>query len=161
MAKEPPPCPQCGSAAFEPLGGDALRCRYCGTEFDLSADLCPHCGLLNPPGQEFCVHCGSSLVADTVDRMLSERLRTARQWREERQEVIRQQVAQDLLASQWRMEALLREEQERLERERQALAAARERERRLLIVFGVIVLVIALLGIGLGVVINLWQTGGG
>lgn len=161
MAKEPPLCPQCGSAVFEPLAGDALRCRYCGTEFDLSADLCPHCGLLNPPGQEICVNCRGSLGADTVDRMLSERVRTARQWREERQEVIRQQVAQDLLASQRRMEALLREEQERLERERRAIAAARERERRLLIVFGVIVLVIALLGIGLGVVINLWQAGGG
>jgi len=93
--------------------------------------------------------------------MLSERLRTARQWREARQEVVRQQVAQDLLASQRRMEALLREEQERLERERRAIAAARERERRLLIVFGVIVLLIALLGIGLGVIISLWQAGSG
>jgi Flp pilus assembly protein TadB len=138
-----------------------MSCRHCGTEFDLSTDLCPHCGILNPPGQEFCVQCGNSLVADTVDRMLSERLRTARQWREARQEVVRQQVAQDLLASQRRMEALLREERERLERERQAIAAARERERRLLIVFGVIVLVIALLGIGLGVIISLWPAGGG
>lgn len=161
MANEPPPCPQCGSTTFEPLVGEAMSCHYCGTEFDLSTDLCSHCGLLNPPGQEICVHCGGSLGADTVDRMLSERLRTARQWREARQEVVRQQVAQDLLASQRRMEALLREEQERLERERRAIAAARERERRLLIVFGVIVLLIALLGIGLGVIISLWQAGGG
>ena len=161
MAKKPPQCPRCGSTAFEPLAGDAMSCRYCGTEFDLSTDLCPHCGILNPPGQEFCIQCGGSLMADTVDRMLSERLRTSRQWREARQEVIRQQVAQDLLASQQRMEALLREEQERLERERQAIAAARERERRLLIVWGVIIVVIAVLGVGLAVVINLLQTGSG
>ena len=161
MAKEPPRCPQCGSADFEPLAGDAMSCRYCGTEFDLSADLCPHCGILNPPGQEFCVQCGESLVIDTVGRILNERLRTARQWREERQEVVRSQVAQDLLASQRRMEALLREEQERLERERQAIAAARRRERRLLIVWGVIVLLIVALGVGLAVVIGLLQGRGG
>jgi len=161
MTKEPPRCPQCGSPDFEPLAGDAMSCRYCGTEFDLSADLCPHCGILNPPGQEFCVQCGGNLAADTVGRMLGDRLRTARQWREERQEVVRSQVAQDLLASQRRMEAFLHEDRERLERERQAVAAARERERRLLIVWGVIVLLIAALGVGLAVVISLLQGRGG
>lgn len=161
MTKEPPRCPQCGSTAFDPLAGEAMSCQYCGTEFDLSTDLCPHCGSLNPPGQEFCAQCGGSLVADTVDRMLSERLRTARQWREERQEVIRQQVAQDLLASQRRMEAFMRQEQARLERERRALDAARRRERRLLIVWGVIILFIAVLGVGLAVVIGLLQARGG
>jgi predicted nucleic acid-binding Zn ribbon protein len=161
MAKEPPRCPQCGSTAFSPLAGEAMICRYCGTEFDLGTDLCPHCGSLNPPGQEFCVQCGGSLVTDTVDRMLNDRLRTARQWREERQGVIRQQVAQDLLASRQRMEAFMSEEQARLERERQALAAARERERRLLIVWGVIIVVIAVLGVGLAVVISLLRARGG
>ncbi len=161
MAKELPRCPQCDGTAFESRGGEALRCRGCGTEFDLSTDLCPQCGFLNLPGQRFCAHCGCSLAADAVDRVFRDRLRTARQWREERQQVIRRLVAQDLMASQRRMEALLREEQERLERERRAIAAARERERRLLITWGVIVLVVLVLGVGLAVLITLFQARGG
>ena len=75
--------------------------------------------------------------------------------------MIRRLVAQDLMASQRRMEALLREEQERLERERRAIAAARERERRLLITWGVIVLFVLVLGVGLAVLITLFQARGG
>jgi len=161
VAKELPRYPQCGSTSFDLLDEEALLCQHCGTEFDLSTDLCPYCGFLNPPGQKFCAQCGNSLTVDAVDRMLSDRLRTARQWREERQEVIRRQVAQDLLASQRRMETFLRQEQERLERERQAIAAARERERRLLITWGVIVLFVLVLGVGLAVLITLSQARGG
>jgi hypothetical protein len=161
VANELPRCPQCGGTAFDPLGGEALRCRGCDAEFDLSTDLCPDCRFLNPPGQKFCAQCGCSLEADSVGRMLRDRLRTARQWREERQQVIRRLVAQDLLASQRRTEAFLRQEEERLERERQAMAAARERERRLLIVWGLVVLFIAVLGVGLAVLISLLQVRGG
>ncbi|MDY7039470.1 MAG: zinc ribbon domain-containing protein [Chloroflexota bacterium] len=160
MANELPRCPQCGGAVFDSFGG-TICCRYCGTEFNLSTDLCPGCGLLNPPQQMLCARCGSRLEPDAVGRMLRERLRTDRQWRQERQEVVRGQVAQDLLSSQRRMEALLQEDRKRVEAEQRALAAARQRERRLLITWGMIVLFVLVLGVGLAVVISLLRTGGG
>jgi hypothetical protein len=156
VAEELPRCPQCGITAFDSLGGEALRCRHCGTEFDLRTDLCPYCRFLNLPGQRFCAQCGGGLTSDAVDQMLSDRLRTAGQWRGERQQVVRRLVARDQLASQLRMEALQRQEQERLEAERRAADAARERERQMFIIGGGVVLFFIVVGAALVWLFTLW-----
>ncbi len=59
------PCPVCGEADFEVLGG-AYRCVNCRAvvvahEAEGRAS-CPHCGQTNPPGARFCGHCGGRLA---------------------------------------------------------------------------------------------------
>jgi hypothetical protein len=68
-------CPFCLAPQPPQVEGASSTCAYCGSDYVVSAALCPRCGRANPDDAEACLECGEPLT--TVGRVF-QRHRDAR-----------------------------------------------------------------------------------
>ncbi|MBL7199103.1 MAG: hypothetical protein ISS56_03045 [Anaerolineae bacterium] len=134
---QPPPCPYCSATSYRLEGQDTLICRECGHQFDTRQDLCPHCGYLNGAEATICTHCQAELSRNLAVKIIETRLKSRKEWHEERHAVAVEQKQQEQVASRKRTEERQAGEQARLEALAQAQAERMEHERRALWIVGI------------------------
>ena len=140
-------CPICSEDKLIEIGPSAFRCEHCSASIIDGELICAACGKQNPLGADKCESCQEPL--SIFSRVISRHSSSSRSWRlnQARHQANKLKAAESL-ASDARMEILLKIDQVRKAAERQARLAQQEADRRLFryvgIAVGVFLLILAI-----------------
>ena len=139
-------CPACTAPSLEFNTEGILICPYCGTRIIGEAQVCSACGHLNPRHAEQCLECGEPLTV--IARVVLRQGNAARSpaFLERARGQAAGLKADEVRASQERMDRFREMDRLRLTEEAEALARQQVRDRQILIasasVLGVLVIAI-------------------